>query len=139
MKQSLIVLIGFLGFVGCVGPDTQQVVSPAQSCTVASTSTGAVITCPDGTSSLVLNGAPGANGQNGANGTVITPIQFCAGIVPSYPSTFPEVGFCINNNIYAVYSANDGFMSLVTPGTYSSDGINASCTFTVLPNCKIQN
>lgn len=64
-------------------------------------------------------------------------VQFCAGANTAYPGTFAEVGFCINNNLYAVYSANDGFLTLVPPGTYSSNGINASCTFTVLPNCVV--
>jgi hypothetical protein len=82
-------------------------------------------------------GATGTNGTNGTNGTVITPVQFCTGDTGSYPSTFPEVGFCINNNLYAVYSANGGFLTEVLPGTWSSDGINASCTFTVAADCKV--
>ena len=82
-------------------------------------------------------GPQGPSGANGSPGTVIAPIQFCQGITPSYPSTFPESGFCIDGNIYAVYSANDGFLSIIPPGTYSSDGINASCTFTVTSNCGV--
>lgn len=87
---------------------------------------GSLITCKDGTSSLILNGS------------IMKPVQFCANSIPSYPTTFPEIGFCIDNNLYAVYSANGGFLVLVTPGTYSSNGINSSCTFTVLSGCVIQ-
>jgi hypothetical protein len=88
-------------------------------------------------------GAPGLPGDSvtgpaGADGTQITPVQFCIG-TPVYPSTFPETGLCINNQIYAVYSVNDGFLTLIPPGAYSSDGVNSSCNFTVLPNCQIQN
>ena len=82
-------------------------------------------------------GAQGPQGDPGQPGTQITTIQFCKGITPTYPSTFPEIGICIDNQLYAVYSANGGFMVLVTPGTYSSNGINASCTFTVGPNCEV--
>jgi len=113
---------------------------------------GSLIACSDGTHSLVLNGSNGingtngvngvngvngTNGTNGSNGTVVTAIQFCSGVVGSYPSTFPEIGFCINDEIYAVYSANGGFLTKVLPGTWSSDGINASCTFTVGPHCQV--
>lgn len=83
-------------------------------------------------------GATGLQGPPGANGTQITVIQFCPG-TPSYPSTFPEVGLCINEQIYAVYSANDGFLTLVTPGYYASNAIGSACNFTVLPNCVVQN
>lgn len=95
-------------------------------------------------------GTDGTNGQNGAQGpqgnpgapgtpgTVVTPIQLCpASFVPTYPSTFPEYALCINNQLYGVYSANDGFLALLPPGQYHSNGINASCTFTIEPNCVI--
>jgi hypothetical protein len=85
------------------------------------------------------SGPIGATGPAGSNGTQITVVQFCPNSVPNYPSTFPEVAECINNQLYAVYSANDGFLTLVPPGVYSSDGINSSCTFTILPNCIVQN
>jgi len=107
---------------------------------------GALVTCGE-TSSLILNGAKGdtgstgatgATGQAGTPGTLVTPIQFCSG-TGSYPSHFPEVGFCINDKIYAVYSANGGFLTEVAPGTWSSNGINNSCTFTVSPHCVVSH
>ncbi len=88
------------------------------------------------------NGATGATGPEGpqgpagANGTVITPIQFCTG-TPSYPSTFPEYGLLINGRIYAVYSANDGFLTYLPPGEYYSNAIGSSCDFTVNANGTI--
>ena len=127
--------------------------------TVQTPNGGSLISCQDGTQSLVLNGTPGtngtngtngsngangsngsngSNGTNGTNGTVVTPVQFCSADKASYPNTFPEVGFCIAGQLYAVYSANDGFLSLITPGTYTSNGINSSCTFTVSANCAVK-
>lgn len=85
-----------------------------------------------------LAGKDGTNGSNGIDGAKITTIQFCKNSIPSYPAVFPEVGFCIDHQVYAVYSANDGFLVLVPPGAYYSNGINSSCTFTVLPDCVIQ-
>jgi hypothetical protein len=150
------ILQGAPGAVGAQGPAG----APGADCTVTTVGAnnvapngGSLISCPDGSSSLVLNGTNGSNGNagatgatgatgaagtNGSNGTVVAPVQFCKG-TGSYPSTFPEVGFCINNNLYAVYSANDGFLTEVLPGTWSSDGINSSCTFTVSANCVVTN
>ena len=81
-------------------------------------------------------GPPGAQGPQGIpgpaghDGTIITPVKFCSEIA-SYPSTFPEYGFCINGRIYAVYSANDGFLTIVPDGTYISRAVGSHCTFTV--------
>jgi hypothetical protein len=91
---------------------------------------GALITCAT-TSSLVLNGT------NGTAGTIVAPVQFCPAAT-SYPGTFSEVGFCIGGNLYAVYSANDGFLSAIPNGNYTSNGINSSCNFTVT-GCTVQD
>lgn len=108
------------------------------SCTVITVGTsdvapngGAEITCGS-TSALILNGT------NGTNATSVTPVQFCPGVT-TYANEFNELGFCISGSLYAVYSENDGFLSEIPPGNYSSDGINASCTFTVEANCVITN
>lgn len=82
-------------------------------------------------------GPPGAPGTNGTDSTPVTVVQFCPG-TPSYPSTFPEVGICLAGSIYAVYSANDGFLTLIPPGQYNSNAVGSACTFTVLENCQIQ-
>ena len=82
-------------------------------------------------------GATGSQGPAGTSGTIVTTVQFCPGVTPDYPSTFPESGVCINNVMYGVYSSNGGFLAELPPGEYSSDGINASCTFTVGPDCAV--
>lgn len=66
----------------------------------------------------------------------ITIVQLCPG-TPTYPSTFPEDAECIDNALYAVYSANDGFLTELTPGLYQSNAIGSSCTFTVAANCVV--
>lgn len=113
---------------------------------------GSLIYCDDGTGSVVLNGTNGLNGQDGAQGqtgatgatghdgvpgTIITTVQFCKGFTQSYPNTFAESGVCINNVMYGVYSANGGFLAELPPGTYSSNGINSSCNFTLTANCGV--
>jgi len=143
-------LAGVQGPTGSTGP-TGLAGLNGTGCTVttvqannAAPNGGSLISCTDGTQSLVLNGEVGPTGNTGAvgpagsPGTIVTPIQFCPG-TSSYPNEFNEVGFCINGNIWAVYSANGGFLTEVLPGTWSSDGINASCTFTVEPGCVISN
>lgn len=159
---------GLAGTQGVQGP--QGVVgAPGETCTVTAISVsspapngGSLISCPDGSNSLVLNGTNGSNGTNGTNGTdgtngadgsdgatgapgaagtpgtVVTSVQFCPG-TNSYPSTFPEIGFCIDNSLYAVYSANDGFLTELSPGAYNSNAIGSSCNFTVGPNCQVSH
>jgi hypothetical protein len=85
-----------------------------------------------------VNGVPGANGvvgPAGTPGTVITPVQFCPG-TSIYPTTFLEYGLCINGVIYAVYSANDGFLVELPDGTYQSNAVGSSCDF-VVNGCEI--
>lgn len=84
-------------------------------------------------------GKDGVNGKDGAPGTQITVVQLCPNNnQTTYPSIFSEVAFCIQGKLYAVYSQNGGFDSEIPPGTYSSNGINSSCTFKVLSNCVVE-
>lgn len=84
------------------------------------------------------DGSPGTAGINGTSGTVVSVLQLCLG-TPSYPSTFIEDAVCINNQLYAVYSTNGGFLTQLTPGAYSSNAVGSRCNFTVLPGCIIHN
>jgi len=102
-----------------------------ESCTVSPVANGQQITCPNGTSGIILNGT---NGTNGINAVSVYMIQFCPNSVPSYPSTFPEYGIVVGSTIYAVYSANDGFLTILTPGWYYSNAIGSSCNFLVNAN-----
>lgn len=114
---------------GPAGVNGQSCNAKAVSAQLGLPNGGVSITCPDSQTLL-------ANGSNGTPGTLITPIQFCPGTI-SYPSTFPEVGFCINQTLYAVYSANDGFLTALPEGAYNSNAIGSTCSFTVTPNCGI--
>lgn len=97
---------------------------------------GSLITCGDGSSTVVMNGKNGLNGQAGTPGTVISTIKLC-GADNSYPNTFTEDAICINNTLYGVMSVNGGFLTALPPGQYSSNGINSTCTFIVGANCKV--
>lgn len=90
------------------------------------------------TLSSLPQGIPGPAGPAGVSGTIITPIQFCPGYVTTYPSTFAEVGLCIDNQLYAVYWNGQAALTLIPPGAYTSTSTSAPCNFTVLPNCQIQ-
>lgn len=82
-------------------------------------------------------GATGLQGAPGLDATPVTLIKLCSD-TPSYPSTFVEYGVCVGGNLYGVYSANGGFLTLLPPGSYSSNAINSSCSFTVSANCVVQ-
>jgi hypothetical protein len=109
-----------------------------QPCTVTSTSTGATITCTDGTTATILNGTNGSPGINGINASSdVSIVQLCPGFTPSYPQVFPESALCIDNQLWGVYSANGGFGLLMPPGQYASTGVNASCNLTIGANCEV--
>ena len=87
-------------------------------------------------------GAQGPAGQTGAPGVDTSPIsvvQLCTSCVPTYPSVFAEVAYCIDGSLYATYSANGGFTTEIPPGAYSSDGVGCSCSFTVEAGCIVMN
>lgn len=82
------------------------------------------------------NGATGTNGIDGVNPTSVVSVPLCSD-TPSYPSVFVEYGICIDNQLYAVYSANGGFLTLLTPGAYTSNAIGSSCNFSVASDCQV--
>lgn len=127
------ILIVYMLLIGCSQGPAGTPGASGNSCTVSqipvnstAPNGGALVSCTDGTSALILNG------------TVIKPVQFCPG-TPSYPSVFPEVGFMVNNVLYAVYSQNGGFLTLVSPGYYTSNAIGSRCNFTVNADYSITN
>lgn len=137
---------GKQGVPGVAGSSPTLNLEPA---TAQECPTGGTVVTSGSQVAVICNGAVGQTGSTGATGetgsqgpagvdiTPVTTIQFCPNVTPIYPSNFPEYGLCIGGNLYGVYSANDGFLALLPPGQYSSDGINASCTFTVGANCAV--
>lgn len=156
MKTILLILLALSACAKKQGPDGPQ--GPpgvdAQPCFVASQPGSILIQCPDGSSQAIhsgIDGTKGSDGQEGAigpqgaqgiqglagaDGTQITVVALCPG-TPSYPSIFLEDALCINNALYGVYSANGGFLTLLPPGTYSSNAIGATCSLTVRPHCQV--
>ncbi len=82
-------------------------------------------------------GPVGQPGAPGVDANPITVVKLCPGTTV-YPSVFVEIAFCVDHKLYATYSANGGFSTEIPPGTYNSNAVGSSCTFTVLPNCVIQ-
>ncbi len=80
----------------------------------------------------------GLDGAAGVDTTPVTEVQLCPNNPrTAYAATFSEVALCISDKLYGVYSTNGGFMTEIVPGTYSSNGINSSCTFAVGANCTV--
>lgn len=141
MKKLIYILpLMLLTFCGKQSSEVSQV------CSTQAVANGTMITCPDGSSQLVVNGQTGLPGiqgplgpvgPTGASGSIVQTIQFCPG-VPNYGSFF-EVGFCIDHNLYAVYWAGSAFLTLLSPGTYVTTTSGANCNFTVLTDCQIHN
>lgn len=82
-----------------------------------------------------VQGLPGVNGTNGINGSSgsggIYVIQLC----PGDNATFPEQGFVIDNNIYAVYygvvnGTLNSFLARLSSGSYQTTN-GTACNFSV--------
>ncbi len=81
-------------------------------------------------------GVTGPQGTPGVDAEPVTIVQLCPG--NSSYGTFIEIAFCVAGQLYGTYSANGGFSTLIAPGTYNSNGINSTCTFTVTEGCTVQ-
>lgn len=81
-------------------------------------------------------GDVGPQGPAGADALPVTVVQLCPGVT-TYPATFVEVAFCIGGTLYATYSTHGGFSTELPPGTYSSNAVGSSCTFTVIDGCEV--
>ncbi len=83
------------------------------------------------------DGAVGKQGPAGQDLVPVTVVKLCPGAT-TYPSVFVEVGLCINNKLWGVYSANGGFLTELSPGNYSSNAIGSACNLKILPNCVVE-
>jgi hypothetical protein len=64
---TVILMVFMFLLTGC-GNDTDRQVLEAYSCSVKQVDGGALITCPDGTQQVILNGQDGSNGVDGQDG-----------------------------------------------------------------------
>lgn len=126
MRDTILMVLCLIGLAACGNSGAVYVVE--RPCTVQSNVYGSLISCPDGTSAQVTNGI---------NGNTVTPVKLCEGIY-SYPNTFVEQAFCINGGLYAVYSANGGFLTYLPNGAYSSNGIGSACNL-VVNGCTVSH
>jgi hypothetical protein len=137
---------GERGDVGPVGPTGEAGTSCSQFPVKATGIVGDMeefggvnIICGNG-ATFLSNGKTGDRGADGKDAPVssmVSAIPFCKRFSQSYPSVFAESGICVNGVLYGVYSANGGFLAMIPEGTYSSQGINATCTFTVKAGCEV--
>jgi len=156
-KWSLIISISTLAILfilsACNDMFVQRLYS---SCTVTTFNEGALISCPDGTTTFIENGQDGTNGLDGQNGTngqngqdgqdaVINGFTIVEIINPcgNSPSVYDEVFLKLSNGqIVTSFSdnanGNNTRFSVLEPGSYrTTDGDN--CYFTVNSNGEIVN
>jgi hypothetical protein len=101
------------------------------SCSVTAVSNGSIISCEDGTSTVVLNGTDGVDGNDGADGTP-TAYSVQEIIKPCNETGSSEVLLKLyNGELLAHYShGSRQYLALLTPGSYQlTDG--SACNFTV--------
>lgn len=138
--------VGAQGKPGLTAPAPALSISPA---TPEQCLTGGAVVQINGIETVICNGnigprgpqgAPGNAGQDGHNGAdaPASVVKLCPG-TDTYPTVFVEYALCLNNQLYAVYSIPNAFMTLLTPGNYASNGIGSSCNLTVGPNCLVSH
>lgn len=70
---------------------------------------------------------------------VLITVKFCSDQIVSYPTSFPEYGFCYQSQLFAVFwDGTNAWMSEVPPGNYISTATGLQCNFTVSNNCMVQ-
>lgn len=150
---------------GCGEFNREQVAGPpgrdgtSANCSVERVLGGAFVRCSDGSEAFVEDGSDGEDGSEGLQGEPGIPGPkgdagstgpsgadgegLTIGTVvpcPSLIGPFPEVLFCINDILYAVYDGKekqDVHLTQIIPGSYvTTDG--RSCHFTVSTGCEIQ-
>lgn len=142
---------GCKGRQGLRGPAVSILTAPA---TLQQCPTGGMQISVGPSTIIVCNGAvgsPGANGVDGSQGVQgmtglngsdgidaipITVIDLCPGIT-TYPGVFVEVALCLNDTLYGIYSANDGFLTMLPPGNYLSNAIGSACNLTIGAHCQV--
>lgn len=100
---------------------------------------GAPSTVPGPVGAPGETGPMGPVGQAGAPGTSVSVVQFCPSRGPaSYPTSFPEVGLCIGNKLYATYwDGHQAWTAEIPAGNYSSTATGLGCSFSVGSSCSI--
>lgn len=142
VTTAMMVLLGALVLmtVGCSHAFDEY--GKAVGCTIAGNGCGANDGAtgpqgPQGIAGLSVVGPIGPSGPAGANGTQISFVNLCPGTT-TYPSQFVEVAICVNGqDLYGVYSANNGFLTFFPQGAYTSNAIGAACNLVIGPNCTV--
>lgn len=127
---------GLDGIDGLPGLDGKD----GSSCSVEQTSTGAAISCTDGSYAEILHGTDGLDGQDGTDGqdAPVNPFQITEVIDPcGKQTTYDEVILRMaNGQLVAYFASHGGFLAILGPGNYiTTDG--TGCLFKVHPDLTI--
>lgn len=135
---ALLVIFTITFMSGCSGKDGRDGVDgkDGSSCSVEQVSNGAIITCQDNTTALILNGEKGEDGLNAPPTafTVVELIDPCG----DNPDHFDEVLFRLaNGQLIAHFSQNSlQFLTVIGPGNYRTTDAQ-SCHFTVTSDLSV--
>lgn len=112
------------GATGAQGPAGQDGINGA-SCSVAGVPSGALVSCTDGTSELVLNGS------DGTDATPVETIELCPALTGG---SFKEHLFRISGALYGVYASGSRIgLAKLGPGNWvTTDGRNCHFTISIL-------
>lgn len=109
---------------GC-GPTSIQTQDP-ESCSVTQTTTGADITCPDGSTAHLENGEDGTDGQDG---TALPASRLLVRLIDD------EFGICMNETLYRIHTKHGKKLKKLRPGKVYKSAFDRTRKFKVLPDC----
>lgn len=137
IKNFLIVILFALFQIACSGGETKLT---TYSCTVAKVDGGALISCPDGSQEVILDGSEGTDGTNGVDGEdAILPDSNVVEIIdPCGPSGgFDEVLLVLaDGSIVAYFSGVGGFLTVLTCDQNYITTDNQACPFLLDNECN---
>jgi hypothetical protein len=127
MKITLTLLLLVVSACG------QTQVTPL-TCNTAQESNGLTVNCPGSPPAFV------SNGQDGVDASPVTMVKFCSGYTTTYPSVFPEYGFCLSGKLYGTFfDGHNAWTGEIPSGNYPSTSTSAPCNFKVVENCGVES
>lgn len=125
--KIVVITMSNLFLLGC-GKDVDHNTYVQGKCVTQTVSNGALITCTDGSQSLILNGTDGVDGVDApVSGTITEVIDPC-GDGPGFDEVILRLG--VDQLVAYFEQGGDRFLSILTPGNYSTTD-SQSCPFTV--------
>lgn len=141
--NNFLTLTTVFALIGCSGGPFVESEVANSSCSVSSVDGGALISCPDGSQQVVLNGNNGVNGTDGVDGAdgqdaVLPDTSVVEIIDPCGPSGgFDEILLALaDGSIVAYFAGVSGFLTVLKCGRSYVTTDAEACSFKLDNECN---